>query len=731
MATSIEGQVGPNSDEVTDSHEDGVSSDLQHAGSLNYWLITPEIGEQHTTFQGFSADLLMIRGFDELIHLMSILPASAYEVFASPEQLLRARRPVSPKRASIVNISLFLEHWPQLSDAPGIHVILGQPPQVRAAISTIRDENALFVCIDRVEGAINFHDHIGLPAQLLDDALALALLTRLPASLRERTNRAVLRGPFPQSDEPSRINGVTVANETLAESLGYVYRGQNGILGPDQIYVDAILHSAHRTRSLMGGHSNGLILYAPAMARHLYTFGTTIWNNLFREIPDRETRELIKNGLFRNPHYSGFSMPLRDGRPPKNPYDDPAAAALLSVRQHELRLTGAGVGALSANSMQPTLRLPNGVNFHGGILREIERHADRADPRGRALLQKNYLELARSMHKQIHPDILDDIHHHQGQITLVADAPLEWLRIDGLPLMIRHELSRIGMTPGNQMLSQCIEMGMKVLPEDALQEILVIRSFAEDDPIRMHLSRAIDICECNTVKVTFVDVASRAELIARLNEFSGAIAVFDCHGGHDGDDSHGWLHIGKEKIDVWQLAHVARVPPIVVLSACSTFALAGSHASVANGLLRSGAITVLGTFLPVNSQRSAAFVARLLLRLDQFLPAIRASGVKIITWRAFVSAFMRMAYATDLLYLFITEKQWLEHDRFARISVKANMDINTLHPRWYRRLLRRIGAAAGRPIEEVTAVIENESPLLETMYYCQIGRPETIGIELV
>jgi len=67
---------------------------------------------------------------------------------------------------------------------------------------------------------------------------------------------------------------------------------------------------------------------------------------------------------------------------------------------------------------------------------------------------------------------------------------------------------------------------------------------------------------------------------------------------------------------------------------------------------------------------------------------------------------------------------------FNRIGIQANHDINRLRNDWYQRLIRRIGGAARRPVAEVQSVIETESPLVETMYYCQTGRPEAIGIYL-
>ncbi|WP_156880483.1 hypothetical protein [Thermomonas fusca] len=698
--------------------------------SLRYWLVVPGEDIEHTPFQGFGLDIID-PAYSNLVGLLSVLPASIPEIFAEPEALADLRRPLPTKRAAIVGLPTFLALLARPLREDEIDVALGLPAQIEAMLAAAGGSRPIFASLFPTAGAVALADFQGHPAQLLDTSIRDALVSRAPVGIREKVAGIPLRSPFAQGTEPSRISGVTIPNEALSASLGHAYSGTDPILsGETDTYVDAILHSVQRARTLIGEESTDVLLYAPAIVRSLYAFGSTFWNNTFRRIRSPSTREILKDGVFRNPGYSGFSIALDDPENVPNPYDDPVAGPLLTVRQTELRLTAAGVGALASSNMQPAIRLPNAVNFHNANLRDIEQHSDRNTPRARRLLQQSYRKLADGLYGQIHPEIIDGLRLRTEAITLVADAPIEWLRIDGMPLMIRHEVSRIGMTPGNLMLAQCIQAGTLTLPPSAFDDVLVVRSFQHNDPIREVLERAIQHFGLQRVRVRFVDVATRDELVTCLNEFKGVLAVFDCHGGHSGDDGHGWLRIGREKIDVWQLANVARIPPIVVLSACSTFALAGSHASVANGLMRSGALTVIGTFLPVDAVRSAAFVARLLYRIDKFLPALKALDRNFVTWRTLVSTFLRMSYATDLLHFFIEEKQWLDQTMFNRIGVQANHDINQLRNDWYQRLIRRIGGAARRSVAEVQSVIETESPLVETMYYCQTGRPEAIGIYL-
>ncbi|WP_157498924.1 hypothetical protein [Lysobacter sp. Root604] len=696
--------------------------------ALHYLVLTPASDLGFTPFQGFSADVVKPL-LAPLVELMAVLPASVLEIFAPPNVLPALRRPLPQKNTTIAGMPTYRvlsEHKPTRDR---IAVVIGFPSEITSAMALPHDANTIFLTTKGPPGAVSLSGYKGHLAQAIDVVIRDAAAALLPNEMQDAFLATPLRAPFPEGSLPSRGSGVTMPNELLSVSLGHAYNGSDNILsGEASPYVDAIIDSANCARRIIGETSTNIVLYAPSIVRRLYAFGSSFWNNLLRNIP-RELREIVKDGLFRNPNYSGFSLKLKN-REPRNPYEDPIAGPILSLRQSELRLMTAGISALATSGTQPAIRLPNSVNFHASTLREIERHSERVNERNRKILQLNYKRLSHEMLSAIDTRIIEELSQRTEAITLVADAPIEWLRIDGIPLMIRHELSRIGMTPGNLMLALCAESGMHSLPASALDDVIVVRSFAHDDPIRNSLEDAIQIFNLARVKVRFVDVTSQTELISCLNSYQGAIAIFDCHGGHGGDESHGWLKIGNERVDTWQLAHITRIPPIVVLSACSTFALAGSHASVANGLIRSGAITVVGTFLPVNALRSAAFVARLLYRIDVFLPALKALDKNYLTWRSLVSTFLRMSYATDLLQFFIDDKNWLEQAMFMRIGPMANQDINLLRSDWHERLVRRIAWASRKSRDEVLSAIENDSPLLETMYYCQIGRPETLGIWL-
>lgn len=315
---------------------------------------------------------------------------------------------------------------------------------------------------------------------------------------------------------------------------------------------------------------------------------------------------------------------------------------------------------------------------------------------------------------------------------LCSDVPLEWLYIGRLPLMISHQVSRIPMTPGNFLLQSAASSLPVRLPAQLVYHVLIVRSFREDDRLRRHLEAAVGACKISEkMIITLVDVQSEAEAIDALNSFIGGIVVFDCHGGHGGYEATGWLQFGKDRVNTWELAHRGRIPPIVLLSACSTAPIGGSHASVANGFLRSGAMSVMGTFLDVGGSHSAMVVARILYRVDQFLTAAKAMGYEAISWRSLMTGMLRMSYLTEVLCYFKDVEKIIDDDAWRDIHLEGSQWINQLNPNWYDDVLAMLVQRTGINIEELSDKITMDHPLMETMYYSQLGMPERLIVVFV
>lgn len=81
--------------------------------------------------------------------------------------------------------------------------------------------------------------------------------------------------------------------------------------------------------------------------------------------------------------------------------------------------------------------------------------------------------------------------------------------------------------------------------------------------------------------------------------------------------AHGYYNIKKNMAGImvgeefWMASEDIMVPPIVILSACHSSPRGMGAVNIADMFIRNGAISVLGTFIPVNAHRNLILMTRL------------------------------------------------------------------------------------------------------------------------
>jgi len=701
---------------------------------IAYFVIVPRTDKDYTLFQGYNQEV--VEGdFLNLLSAACLLPHSLLEIYLEPSGIIECRKNFPGKDINILG-SMYLDKE-ILASRPGVVVILCLPQEIEAVKRACGEESERFIILslENRPNVIDIKD--GITPYSLDERLHSAAnsIKKIDKSFFE--NRS-LREKRPNKIDATEVNhAVAVPNQVCLNSLGFIFdKKENFLFEDSRSHVKKIIRSAEYViNHVHEGDSSGLefVIHAPSMYAHLYDFNSGFWNQVFRRIQNRPIRDFIKNGVFKNKGYSGFKIRLDDGMVYEevNPYNDPIAGPLLFIRQKELAANVLAISMIATDKMSPCIRLPNSVNLYGGVIKEIDKMVKKDGEKARKKLYKKFSKLTDDMLGDIDEEIIAIIRDKAAYCTICSDVPIEWLRFDKVPLMFSHETSRIPVTPGNMFFNYA-SFGLKgYIKESQLKDILIIRSFKDGDAIKYALEAAVRnyIKDDAETKIKVVDVKSEAEVISEMNRFEGSIVVFDCHGDHGGRDENGWLKIGDERLDTWELAHKARVPPIVMLSACYTMPISGSHASVANGFLRSGALSVIGTFLPVDARQSAIFMARIIYRIEAFLPAIKSLGCNLITWRTFISGFLRMSYMTDVLYC-LRDNKVITEEKMLELRVKSNVVINNPSLEWFGEISSFVEKDLNKKEGWLGDYIHRNIPFSETMHYCQLGKPENIVIVL-
>jgi hypothetical protein len=403
---------------------------------------------------------------------------------------------------------------------------------------------------------------------------------------------------------------------------------------------------------------------------------------------------------------------------------------IMQLRTRELFLNTDIMAALASSYFSPVVRLPNDVNRTLGSVRNFAEHYRSEQPRSRKRLLA-FRQVQARLAAAVPAEFLELIRRSESGIRIVADAHLEWLDIDGLPLAIRKNCSRVPVTPGNLFVDHLASKRLiRLTPED-FREVLVMSALEPHDKLSGYFERAFGAFEQawrGRIRVNVVKVTNAAEFASALNDFKGPLVIFDGHGGHSRDEP-AVLRVGKERIDVWSLREkIRRVPPIVVLSACDTHAADRNHATTANGFMTLGARTVLSSVFPLQEPSASIFAARLVYRISEYLPAAIRMFDRAVTWTEVVSGMLRMQLLTDFLLL-MRAKRLIDDAVYEQVHTFGNHAINGGARDPFDVI---IGELERRGFTRSTLMADLEMAVATSsvISYLQVGRPETILIDM-
>ena len=528
----------------------------------------------------------------------------------------------------------------------------------------------------------------------------------------------------------------TLPNYMVLGAAGYRIEEVDPFIGKsEQEYRGIILETADKVIELRNSipivpgfrirpPQPSILLSVPAMHRHLY-------RRIRLQQPNAENKDVraTQEALRLFQTQTGFRSEAKSSTLRKVLESD-SAKSLLSIWQQELGLYASVVGLRCASTLAASIRLPPKVNRTFNQVEELTSHIRSKRNIAEKKVPKLFGKIQAELKDAVGEDFMSRIEEMNGSIKIVSDAPLEWLPVKDLPLGIRNEVSRIPSTPGNLMLSAVIQPSLLTLSQEDLRRVLIISGFDSTDPLRNIVSDALEVTAHNwrdKVNIQSIKATTRQQFVDALNQFEGSILIFDGHGHHNEFDDLGALQIGKEEVNVWELRNEIRVPPIVILSACDTQAVAKSHVTTANGFLVLGARAVLGTLLPIEAKKAGAFIARLMHRIAEYVPMILEARQSAVTWSEIVTGMLRMQLLSELLYP-LMEKRLISVSELKSLQTAGNIDINTGRSEWYVNLIDRVQSTTGLEVDFIRRDFGTNIAVSQSVRYVHLGNPESIVI---
>lgn len=343
-----------------------------------------------------------------------------------------------------------------------------------------------------------------------------------------------------------------------------------------------------------------------------------------------------------------------------------------------------------------------------------------------------------------------------SNIKIISNLPIEWSYHDGLPLMVRHETSRIPVSPGDVASKLILDSEQVILSIDGFKKVKVISSFSNDDPLKDDLRSKIKYIEeqlsldnekvkslINSCKLTknidvnlgsspkievsldWSNVSTREELIEVLNENESAITIFDLHGAHN-ENEIGVIKLKNEVVSIYDLIGKVKVSPIVILSSCDTSPIDRNHYTTANAFFLAGAKTVLASALPIISHEASVFITRLLLRVKHYLPKrLEGDSGMSIRWSSFVAGMIRRTFYSEFLN-YLQKNSLLSATDKSNLMLEIGFYLDPLNSDWHEKIISTISSKIEIEVTKVKQLLEEDFMLPECLKYIQMGNPESI-----
>jgi hypothetical protein len=698
--------------------------------------------EESSPLQGFTPDLYeAARTYARI----ALLPKCLHELLSNNEQVLAFRIAGEPHRILPVELSKIATVLERL--APIYACILSVNDDIANIVKKLLplvDWPILHISPDDLDGITN--------AEIGRSIVASYVTTVLERQEQESNSTALLFKAVRESiienhgfvavtipSIPRYAHLTTEPNQAALQAVGLEFAETKPILSPNNDngpYFDAILSHVDfmlHIRSELGSHVRtlapyGLVLTSPAVLKRwrgiIKNFGSNLGRDEKRQV-GWVLRQIIGRSTYR---FLGTEIEAAGFL-----HSEPVKAVVASNRQ-DLEVYTAALSVRAGTDFVPTIRLPTAVNNVFAEVRQLENTArnEWPTPRRTAKLSKWAKRLSLKLVEDIPESVIRRIQHPAG-VKLISDSPLEWLNIDGFPLALHTELSRIPVTPGNLFFQQTAIISPLALSPQDFDEVLIIRAFSPTDHLREYLTSSVKTYEPSfkdaKPRIRFVDVQKKSDLIKALEGFSGSVAVFDGHGRHRDDDDIGYLQLPAESVSAWELRNLARIPPIIILGACDTHPMSASHVTTANGFLAAGAKTVVGTSLPIDAATNGMFIARLLLRISRFIPILLERGEGPVRWSRVVSGMLKRQYMTEVLFTIASDLHLKPTTTLLRdLSMDVGIKIDQERRDWLQSLPRFLAEASSKPEGEVLALIQNKAYITDALAHVQFGNPEHIAV---
>ncbi len=487
--------------------------------------------------------------------------------------------------------------------------------------------------------------------------------------------------------------------------------------------------------------NRGLIFWCPSINPYFHKKIFGVLNKAYsiktgKRIPDR-----IVNALLRDTGYLLEFSPQTLLKDNKDKELERLLLAVVGEYSRENSLLSFITTLFSLRNNRPRIKTQKMSSSFFGRMRLLQ-NLLRQDTIGPKTINK-FIKLWKEFRRDITNSIPEEIVILIGRlprmsIQFFSDLPLEWIEINGTPIMFTRTISRLPLTSPNGLLLhyQITEEPLKISPEFGKTVVLLIDGILKKDQVKSFTRTTLDLLKSGDFSKMFdiyeEEVFDKESLFQLIQEKKPFICVIDAHAEYNVEDDVGYLHIGNYKWNPW-VDRIPYAPPIMILNSCQTSVVDGTFNTAANGLLANGVRSIIATLFPV----SAYVASYICIRLFANLMAAMTGEDKLLTWKEVVSKTIALNHYLDYFLpfsLYLAEKKSEKKHRLDNFMFDYVA-------KWNTQKVKR-----GTPFEDVVfntvlAVLkeydlsdeferfmEQRGVLPETAFFVSLGTPESIEI---
>lgn len=352
-------------------------------------------------------------------------------------------------------------------------------------------------------------------------------------------------------------------------------------------------------------------------------------------------------------------------------------------------------------------------------------------------------EISEFLLDHLNPELIDTILKHGKHIKIVSDLPLEWIKVQNLPLCIHKSYSRVPITPGNNIVSHSYLLSANHILSQKNIEVLIINTLKTTDnlyPLGQSLVKEVDkYLQLINKKAKYTEIGSKQEFINIIESEKPTILIYYGHGRYNVSKGEGELLIRSEELTALEIATIKHSPLITILGACETQILNGTHLNIAALMLGNLSTSVIGSFFKVDGLKTFTFLLNLIKDLVETLNG-DSSKEGFERWSDIILQSYRTQYLIQpiqTLHSYLKKRKMNIEDYttenplnlFYQTAKRMNINEFTEILRYRDKIYMESVKEFPKLKDAFEKIFENDLLVEEVLFYTSLGSPELIKIE--